>query len=84
MDKVLHRKNFKRICGLQKMVTLSFAQNEYHLYSFNFVSKTFQISLKKMVDPVLESSLVTETGNITKITQKGSEKNVFKKSEYTL
>ena len=38
VDKVLHRKNFKRICSLQKMITLSFAQNDYHLYSLNFVS----------------------------------------------
>ena len=65
-EKVLHRNNFKRICGLKKMITLSFAQNDYHLYGFNFVSKTSQISLKKMVDPVLESSLETETGNIIK------------------
>ena len=54
VEKVLHRNNFKRICGLKKMITLSFAQNDYHLYGFNFVSKTSQISLKKIVDPVLE------------------------------
>ena len=66
------------------MVTLSFVQNDYHPYGFNFVSKTFQIPLKKMVDPVLESSLETETGNLIKNThfdnyhpKKGSSKNVF-------
>lgn len=69
------------------MVTLSFAQKDYNFYGFNFVSKTSQISLKKMVDPVLESSLETETGNIIKNThfdnyqpKKGSWKNVFKKN----
>ena len=46
------------------MVTLSFAQNDHHLYGFNFVSTISQISLKKMADPVLESSLETETGYI--------------------
>ena len=66
------------------MVTLSFAQNDYHLYRFNFVSKTSYNSLRKMVDPVLESSLDTETGHIIKNThfdnyhpKKGSWKNVF-------
>jgi len=48
------------------MITLSFAQNDYHPYGFNFFSKTSQISLKKIVDPVLESSLETEKGNIIK------------------
>ena len=73
------------------MVTLSFAQNDYHLYSFNFVSKTFKISLKKLVDPVLESSLETKTGKITKNThfdnynpKKGSWKKCLKKTEYIL
>ena len=68
------------------MVTLSFSQKDYHFYSFNFVSKTSQISLKKMVDPVLESSLETETADIIKNThfdnyhpKKESWKNVFKK-----
>jgi len=68
VEKVLNRNNFKRICGLQKMVTLSFAQNNFYLYSFNFVFRTFQISLKKMFNPILESSLETETGNITRNT----------------
>ena len=66
------------------MITLSFVQNNYHLYGFNFVSKTSKISLTKMVDPVLESSLETEKGNIIKNKhfdnyhpKKGSWKNVF-------
>ena len=66
------------------MITLSFAQNDKYLNGFNIVSKTSQISLKKMVDPVLESSLETETGNIIKNThfdnyhpKKGFWKNAF-------